>query len=475
MTIKQKCNDFKHKKDTLTQTQLSSASQKTLKNLNKVINKKTIEELAWESQLIQRTSSKIIGFDFLTAMLIASLDTEHATLEKISDILHSINHHIKITPQSIMERLNGKAAPCFFKMIFERILKIQLDSFVSEITPELLESFIKILIQDSSSMDLNAKLSDFFKGSGGRASKACIKVDVIYDFKAKRYEQIKLTDHSEADQKLGLSILDFLTPNALIIRDLGYLRMDCIIKIDAMKAFFLSRFKNNTCVYLNNEDTDQLDLAEYLYRNHRKTNVVDEKVYITEAKVSVRLIAYRVPERVSAERRRKAHATAKKQGRTLSKKSLNLLDFSIFITNVSVEIWSSEVVGTIYRLRWQIELLYKSWKSGLKFDYLKGINRHRIESLLYVRMIIVIIINEIYKLIEYIGNCTGKVVSMHKVYNWMKCAQRLQRILNGKLSWWEERYLADLVTMCMSKQKRKIRKTSLQAIYEHDFYYQEVS
>lgn len=293
--------------------------------------------------------------------------------------------------------------------------------------------------------------------------------------KQKKYEQIKLTDHSEADQKLGLNILDFIEQNSLVIRDLGYLQMDCITKIDKMRAFFLSRFKSDANVYINREDENALDLAEYLYEKHRKSTVIDIEVYITKARIPVRLIAYKVPDKISAERRRKANVTAKKQGRMLTKKKINLLDFSIFITNVPREMWPGEVVGTIYRLRWQIELLFKSWKSGLSIDYLAGINRHRIEALLYVRMIMVIMVNEMYKLLDYIGHCTGNVVSMHKVYNWMKSESRLKRILNGKLSWWEERNLADLVEMSMSKQKRKKRKTSLQAIYESDFYYQEAS
>lgn len=186
MIVKDENKKIKQKKSRLTQTQLSVVTQKTLSNLNQVINKKTIEELAWESKLIQRSSSKVRGFDFLSSMLVASLDAEHSTLERISDIFHSINHRIKIKPQSIMERLNSEAAPRFFKMILKNVLKVQLDSFLSSISPDLLEKFTKILMQDSSSIDLNTKLSAFFKGSGGRASKASVKIDVIYDFKAKK-------------------------------------------------------------------------------------------------------------------------------------------------------------------------------------------------------------------------------------------------------------------------------------------------
>jgi hypothetical protein len=234
MNVQHNSNDFKHKKFSISQAQLTDASQRTLGNLKKFVNKKMINEIAWESKLIQRESSKIGGFDFLSAMILSNLNAEHATLINISDVLNTLNHRLRMSPQSIMERLNSEASSHFFQMIFKNILKNQMDSLISEVSSKLLDSFNKILIQDSSSFDLNEKLSKFFKGSGGRASKATAKIDVIYDFKAKRFEHIKLTDHSEADQKLSLDILDFLVPNSLIIRDLGYLRMDCIIKINEL-------------------------------------------------------------------------------------------------------------------------------------------------------------------------------------------------------------------------------------------------
>lgn len=472
MTVHQQRNDIKSRNG-IPQKTLASLSQKVLKNITHAANKKEINDVARDSKFIERSSSKITGFEFLKAMLVANVDSEHATLEKISDIFRS-QHRIRIRAQSIMERLNNESAVIFTKTIFEKFLKNQFDSFTKDILPELLSPFSKILIQDSSVCDLNSKLAPIFQGSGGRASKASLKLDVIYDFKAKRFEHIKLTDRSEADQKLGCKILDCLTPGALVIRDLGYLRMDCILKIVGVCGFFLSRMKNNTCVYLNEADIEQLDLSKYLHEKFRKSDVVDIKVYITAEKVWVRLVAYRVPEEVRAQRRRAAHAKAKKEGRKLSEKSLTLLDFTLFITNVSIEVWPSEVIGTIYRIRWQIELMFKDWKSRLKIDSLSGTNQFRIKCLIYIRSILVIIINEIYKLMDYIGYCTGKTVSIHKVYSWVRCANRLIRIISGKFSWWEERYLNDIVTTCLSPQTRK-KKTSLQAIQERDFYYMKGS
>lgn len=472
MTIHRQPNVGKGKK-IITQKACTQLSQKVLKGIKQSLNKKEVNRLAWASKFVQRSSSKFTGYEFLTAMLISSIDSEHATLEKVSDIFRS-QHNIRIRAQSIMERLNDESAVVFLKSMFEKMLGNQFNSLSQGVSGKLLSGFSKILIQDSSVCDLNQQLASAFKGSGGRASKASLKLDVIYDFKAKRFEQIALTDRSEADQKLGWKILDYLIPDALVIRDLGYLRMDCVKKIIEVGGFFLSRLKNNICVYLKETDSEQLDLAKYLHENFRKASVVDVKVYITKEKVCARLVAYRVPGELSAQRRRAAHAKAKKEGRTLSQKSLTLLDFTLFITNVSLEVWPAEVIGTIYRIRWQIELMFKNWKSRLQIDCLHGINEFRIRCLIYAKAILVLIINEMYRLLDYVGHYTDKVVSIHKVYSWLRCSNRLLRIISGKLSWWEERHLDDLIITCLAQQSRK-RKTSLKAIQEEDSYYMEAS
>jgi len=41
----------------------------------------------------------------------------------------------------------------------------------------------------------------------------------------------------------------------------------------------------------------------------------------------------------------------------LTQEYFNWLAFGLYITNVSQQIWPSKVVGTIYRLRWQVEML----------------------------------------------------------------------------------------------------------------------
>jgi hypothetical protein len=59
---------------------------------------------------------------------------------------------------------------------------------------------------------------------------------------------------------------------------------------------------------------------------------------------------------VVQERRRKALEEARKKGRELSQEYLDWLSFGFYITNVSQQVWPSRVVGTVYRLRWQVEI-----------------------------------------------------------------------------------------------------------------------
>lgn len=457
-----------NEKPSLTKTAIKQTIDQTFDKLKKVFTKTIIEELAWETGFIKRSSSKIKGFDFLTSLLVSSIDSSHVSLEKISHTLAHLSRRKTVTAQAVMKRINGENAVSFLKVVFSKIMSERLLT-LEEIPSSLLTLFSKVLLQDSSTVVLHEKLQFNFKGSGGRASKACAKFDVIYDYKAKEYEEIKLTDQRDADQKLGLGIENVLTENSLVIRDLGYLRVDSLIQIIAKKAFFLSRLRSDILVYLKREDEKPIDLATYLEKKCEHS-VLDQEVFITNEKQKVRLIAYKAPEEVVNKRRRDAIATAKKQGRTLRKATLKLLGFTVFITNVPQEIWKAEVIGTIYRVRWQIELIFKCWKSRTQIHYLKGTNPERINCLIYAKFIYIILVHQIYRLAEFIeGHNSGRMVSMPKVFEWIRDGGRLIKIIKGSMGWWEKNLFMKSISRNMCMQNRN-RKSTLRMLCEGEFF-----
>jgi hypothetical protein len=292
----------------------------------------------------------------------------------MTEIVTRVSRKVRVSAQALMKRINRKASVDFLKSVYSKVLKEKL-STLQEVPAELLAPFSKVLIQDSSTMVLHERLQGYFKGLGGRSSKASAKLDVIYDWKAKNYEQITLTDQGEADQKLGLNIETVLTEDSLVIRDLGYLRVDCLEKIVEKNAFFLSRLKSGMKVYLKQDDEVSVEIGDYVSKKYKDCHQLDLQVYITAKKFPVRLVIYKAPEAVANERRRLTKATAKKQGRQLQEKTLKFMDYTMFVTNVPPEIWKADVIGTIYRIRWQIELLFKCWKSKAEIDHLEGITR----------------------------------------------------------------------------------------------------
>ena len=89
-------------------------------------------------------------------------------------------------------------------------------------------------------------------------------------------------------------------------------------------------------------------------------------------KNACRLLAVRLSPEIVEERRWQLRDKVLKKDRTVSAISLAWLEWSIYITNVPPEWRSLEQVFLIYRLRWQIELLFKLWKSECQLDRIAG-------------------------------------------------------------------------------------------------------
>jgi hypothetical protein len=107
--------------------------------------------------------------------------------------------------------------------------------------------------------------------------------------------------------------------------------------------------------------------------------------------VPARLIAIRMPEALVNERRRQAYAVAKQRGYTPSQAYLTLMAWNLFITNVPPTVWSSQTVGIAYSLRWQVELVFRAWKSGLHVATLTTATKYRTLCYLYGRRLLLLL------------------------------------------------------------------------------------
>ncbi len=113
-----------------------------------------------------------------------------------------------------------------------------------------------------------------------------------------------------------------------------------------------------------------------------------DKVYLGKTqKFPNRLVVYKLtPEQT--EKRLKARATnERKKNITYRERSKRLCGISVYITNVPKQIVTKEQVHELYSLRWQIEILFKTWKPMFQIDRSKPNKISRFECHVYGRLI----------------------------------------------------------------------------------------
>src|ERR1035441_6271003 len=91
----------------------------------------------------------------------------------------------------------------------------------------------------------------------------------------------------------------------------------------------------------------------------------------------VRLIAYRLAEEKANRRRAHLREKCRTHGRQPTEAALELAGWLILLTNAPTELLPTAAVGYVYRVRWQVELIFKQWKSVLRLDVLPSENAFR--------------------------------------------------------------------------------------------------
>jgi hypothetical protein len=274
-------------------------------------------------------------------------------------------------------------------MIRKALTKIQtLDQVCDD---GLFAYFSKVSLVDSTGFGLPESLQDLFPGSGGSATKAGAKIQTVWDYKSSKFDHFALTAWNIPDNKYVDTVVALAQKGILFLWDLGYFKVQALAHIADASAYFLSRLNHQTNIYETVAGHVQpLGLVPFLHSV--KGNMAEKDIVMgAKAQVKSRLIVSRVPERSVNERRRKARKNAKKKGYTPSHAHLTLLAWNLFITNVPQTIWKTDTVVKVYPLRWQIELIFKSWKSYLHLASIKTKKEDTTLCYLYGRMLLILL------------------------------------------------------------------------------------
>lgn len=410
---------------------------------------------------------------FLKAFTFGIWEKKGVTLEEICCACETYQPGLSITKQSLHERL--KKGVLLIKEVFKQAMDYAASRSLKVSTIEIFSPFKDVLLLDGTIITLPDKLSSFFKGyGGGNRSGAGVKIQAVYSILKAKFQSLDFVNGVDNDKKYIMDMVENLTDGILCIFDLGYYNKQAFNKIIRNGSYFISRIKNNTIFHtekisrINQQKVDILDLLK------ESKGILDTWIYIggqqKNSRLKVRVVGVKLPKSVVNERLRKANEKAKRKGKTLSKREKKLLSWNLAVSNVPEQMLSTESVCEVYRIRWQIELIFKSLKGNLGLDKFGNIGKDYFECITYGRMIVFILVSVVYNRIN---------IDMYMTFGRNVSLQRFIKLINAKKSEiiknviYHRQHAAKLVDLFIGLGKKSLfekrkRKTTDQILREHN-------
>jgi hypothetical protein len=341
------------------------------------------DALAREKKFVKR-KVKITGSNFAQTLVFGFLDNPKMSYREMKQAAGLSN--LDISAQGLEQRF-GETAATFMQAVLENAVQQMICSSTG-IELELLDRFSKIHIQDGSVIGLPDECVAVWRGIQPEGKKGCsaLKLHVSLEYKSGRLSGPALANGREHD-KNSPWFCQTLEKGALRLCDLGFFDLDQLAADADAGGFWITRYKHEVGLQQNGQE-----LALFAFLQAQAQDQIDVPVELGKThQLPCRLIAFKMDERAAEKRKRNLREYARKQGLTLSEKRLQLAGWTLFLTNASQQQLSTLEVFALYRLRWQIELLFRLWKTYAFIDESNSLNPWRVLTEIYAKLIAVLV------------------------------------------------------------------------------------
>jgi hypothetical protein len=308
-----------------------------------------------------------------------------ATVEYLAQMAERLG--VEVSPQAVDQRFTHATAT-----LLQQVLTASIQHVISAepVALPILQRFTSVRVHDSTTIGLPDALTSTWSGCGndtGRGT-AGLKCGVQVDLLTGALCGLDLAAGRASDQTLPVQHAA-LPVGSLRLADLGFYDLNVFAALDEAGAFWLSRLQSNSRLTLPGQpERTLLATLEALGAVAQWDGPV---VVGKGGRLAARLLVRRVPQAIAEQRRRKIRAAAKDKGRAPAKAALALAEWNVLITNVPVALLSSEEAMVLMRLRWQIELLFKLWKSHGKVAEWRTAKPVRILCEVYAKLLALVL------------------------------------------------------------------------------------
>lgn len=340
------------------------------------------DRLGKETGFIKR-ARKFAGSTFAQTLVFGWLANGEASLGEMNQAAATVG--VAVSAQGIDQRFTGAAAT---------FMESELRAAVAEVIAAepsavaVLQRFNGVYLRDSTVVELPTVLAALWPGCGGsQGASAALKVQVELNYSTGELAELGL-QAGRAHDRTALRTGVVLPAGSLQIRDLGYYALDQLQTDAENGRFFLTRYKTNTVIY--DENGKLFELGAWL--STLQVDHAERTIQLgAHHRLACRLLVARVSPQKAAAVRRQLKATARKHGRTLSAARLALADWILYVTNVPAAHLSLAEALALGRVRWQIELLFKLWKSQVRLDESRSANPWRVLCEVYAKLLALVI------------------------------------------------------------------------------------
>jgi hypothetical protein len=409
-------------------------------------NQKVIESYARETGFVVR-ESKLTGHLFLSIFTFGMSIYGTPTLDQLIGLLNLIVPNLEISREGLHQRINAKAV-LFFEHLLSESIRLSLPK---SFDLKVLSAFKRAIILDSTVFELPGDLAEFFKGSGGSASNSSVKIQFGYDLKSShffyRLQDGVSPDNSYANgfvneiREGDLIIRDLGYSNNEVFLCLDEKGAYYLSRLKSLLALYQRTEKG---VFV------KFKLLKFLKKVQKGVHEIEVYLKNGLVFSKIRLVIERVPDAIRISRLKKLNEINKKKGRRTAEKTKIMQGFNLHISNVPrrmvcltekaygkfIEIFphaglilasvlksrdhgiyidlsqvcqkAKDQLGQaaldqlmkysrtildhthfrlLYTIRWQVELIFKNWKSNFTLDKLTGKRPERILCMIYAKLL----------------------------------------------------------------------------------------
>ena len=342
----------------------------------------TANAAADRTGFVQRTS-KLTGAAFVQALTFGWLANPQATLEELAQAAGTVG--VSLSPQALEQRFTPQAAACLLEVLQAAVARVLT---AEPVAIPILQRFPGgFTVLDSTTIALPEAFASLWPGCAGATSAAggrsSLKLQVRWDLLHGSLHGPFVHAGRSSDRRSPLALAP-LPQGTFHLADGSYFRVARLQQLSDEGVFWLSRLLPRTSLYVDERPAQTISglLA------NAPTDMVDLPVRMgKERRIACRLVAVRVSPDVAAQRRQRLQHTIRRRHRQTHPDCWTFTEWTVYVTNMSATLLPVPEALVLARCRWQIELLFKLWKTYGRIDESRSAQPWRVLCEIYAKLL----------------------------------------------------------------------------------------